>query len=80
VASPRYCEGATQNSHKRLLQLVGPRGEPAPTHVSGADLVAPIGGCQMGGPHRASGPASGAFAAIFAVFALRACRRRRGRL
>jgi hypothetical protein len=80
VASPRYCEGSTQNSHKRLLQLVGPRGEPAPPHVTGADLVAPIGGCQMGGARRASGPTSGAFAALLAVFALRACRRRRGRL
>jgi hypothetical protein len=80
VASPRYCEGATQNSHKRLLQLVGARGEPAPTRLGATELSAPAMGCQMGGARRGTGALSGLWAAALAVFALRACGRRRGRL
>jgi matrixin len=80
VASPRYCEGQTQNSHRRLLQLVGPRGEPSPAQLAGTDLTGSVGGCQLGGPRRASRAISGLWGAVLAVFALRACRRRRGRL
>jgi hypothetical protein len=80
VASPRYCDGQTQNSHKRLLQLVGARGEPAPARFNSQDQTAPAMGCQVGGAGRGRAAIPEAFTALLAVFALRACRRRRGRL
>jgi hypothetical protein len=81
VASPIYCDQHTQNSHRRLLELVGPRGEITnPSEVGMPDLATSAGGCQVGGARRGSQGISGLWVAIAAVFALRACRRRRGRL
>jgi hypothetical protein len=80
VASPRFCTGQTQNSHRRLLELVGAwRGDFRSTDLTPGDGGEP-GGCTVAGARRASGAISGVWAAFVALFAVRACRRRRGRL
>jgi hypothetical protein len=80
VASPRFCDPQTQNSHQRLLQLVGARGDTSPSEVGSTELAAPAGGCQVAKARRASGANPGVWAALLAVFAVCACGRRRGRL
>jgi hypothetical protein len=58
VASPRYCDGQTQNSHRRLLELVGAwTGGLKPTEVAPAALAPPAMGCSHGeGAARQRGP------------------------
>jgi hypothetical protein len=89
VASPKFCGADTQNSHRRLLALLGPwRGGEKPDDpvlsASPASLAAheATGGCAMGGrlSRRASEGIFSLPGGLALVFALRACRRRRGRL
>jgi hypothetical protein len=90
VASPRYCSDQTQNSHRRLLDLLGawagpdkPMGGPVIADSLGAgdevDARAPTGGCTVAGSgaQRAN---PGLWLAALTLFALRACRRRSGGL
>jgi hypothetical protein len=84
VASPKYCDGTTQNSHRRLLELVGAwkggdkaAAQALPTTVQAQDVM---GGCSAAGTQRSNGGSWGLFGALLLVFALRACGRRGGRL
>lgn len=88
VASPRYCRQETQNSHRLLLELVGPwpggdKPVEGPVSASGmaaleAGVPVPPGGCALAGAGaRRAKPLPWL---VLAVFALRACGRRRGRL
>jgi hypothetical protein len=83
VASPRYCDGETQNSHRRLLELVGAwqggdkaaaaQSLPPPQEVRQAM------GCSAAGAQRGTAAAWTLLATGMLVFTLRACgRRRRG--
>jgi hypothetical protein len=82
VASPNLCGPQTQNSHQLLLKLLGAwTGGPKPVD-DGADPSDPPpleGGCTIGA-RRANQPAGGGALVLGVVFALRACRRRRGSL
>jgi hypothetical protein len=88
VASPKYCGRDTQNSHRRLLELVGAWGgadKPidAVLPAGSASLASDaMGGCAMAGTdaHRANEVFSSGFPALLLLFALGACGRRRGRL
>jgi hypothetical protein len=84
VASPQYCEQQTQNSHRRLLELLGAWAggdKSSALAITGTDVVnGSMGGCSLAGPQRAKGRVSGALLAGLTVFALRACGRRRRRL
>lgn len=81
VASPRYCESQTQNSHRRLLELVGAwTGGEKPTEVGPASLATPATGCGMAGAQRASQGFSRVALVLLLVLTRRACGRRRGRL
>jgi hypothetical protein len=85
VAKPRFCGSATQNSHRRLLEILGPwMGGPKPSSdfpamaEDGTDTL--VGGCSVGSTRSGGGGLGSAASALALVFALRACRRRRGRL
>jgi hypothetical protein len=91
VASPKYCGQDIQNSHRRLLELVGAwEGPEKPmflpeTPPEEAEVMPepPLGGCTVAGrpgARRANGGLGGAGLVLLAVFALGACGRRRGRL
>jgi hypothetical protein len=82
VASPRYCESQTQNSHRRLLELVGAwTGGDKPTEVGPTSLATPPAtGCEMVGARRASQGFSRVALVLLLVLTRRACGRRRGRL
>jgi hypothetical protein len=82
VASPNLCGPKTQNSYRRLLELVGPwtgGAKPIDQVQVETDSVDPpplSGGCSLGA-RRGSG---GGALAVALLFALQACRRRRGGL
>ena len=88
VAMPKYCAPSTQNSHRRLLSLMGawPGGDKpmdAPTTVSGAGtvLARPMGGCAVApGVRRGKGGFFAPAAVILLMLAVGPCRQRRGRL
>jgi hypothetical protein len=90
VASPKFCGADTQNSHRRLLQLLGawPGGDKPDDPVltasdtGGTEAHEAMGGCAVGGHFsRRATEATIAWPGTLAlVFALRACRRRRRRL
>jgi hypothetical protein len=80
VASPKYCDGDIQNSHRRLLQLVGAwkGGDKATAQAIAASHEEPaevMGGCSAAGTQRSSAGPWGPFGALLLVFALRACGR-----
>jgi hypothetical protein len=85
VASPNLCGPVTQNSHRRLLELLGPwpggdkRIDELPA-LQDQPLPPIEGGCAVARARRANGSIGLGGAAPGALFALRACRRRRGRL
>jgi len=81
VASPRYCDGTTQNSHRRLLELVGAwqGGDKTAAQALSEPAVREAMGCSAAGAQRATEGAWTPLATAMLVFALRACgRRRRG--
>jgi hypothetical protein len=85
VAKPRFCGSTTQNSHRRLLEILGPwTGGPKPSGDfaamadEGTEVI--MGGCSAGSTPRGGAGLGSAASALALVFALRACRRRRGRL
>jgi hypothetical protein len=82
VASPNLCGPTTQNSHRRLMALLGPwtGGVKLVDDAPDGDPPPLEGGCAMGGAHRSRGAATPAALGIIALFVMRACRRRRGRL
>jgi hypothetical protein len=84
VASPNLCGPVTQNSHRRLLELLGPwPGGDKPIDELPPPVEAPLpfeGGCAVAPAHHANGSTGLGGAALGLLFALRACRRRRGRL
>lgn len=82
VASPKYCSGETQNSHRRLLELVGARREGAAEAqaLPGNPEAHPAMGCAVDRAQRGRGGLFAVFTAALMVLALRACGRRGGRL
>jgi hypothetical protein len=84
VGSPRYCGQSTQNSHRRLLDLLGAwtgGDKPVDMLPVAADVAAaPAMGCALGGARRANDAITGAWGLALILFAVRACGRRRGRL
>jgi hypothetical protein len=82
VASPRYCDGETQNSHRRLLELVGAwkGGDKTAAQALPPPEAREAMGCSAAGAQRATEGGPTAFVTALLVFALRACERRRRRL
>jgi MYXO-CTERM domain-containing protein len=88
VAAPRYCPGDTQNSHRRLLELVGPWpggdkgiGAPEPAGTTPGDAAEAVAaGCAVASGRAPAGGGQAAAVLLALLFAVRACRRRAGRL
>jgi hypothetical protein len=86
VASPKYCQNATQNSHRRLLELVGawpggPKPDDDAVALTATAEEAPAMGCSMGaGAQRGRGGLPALCLVALMLFAVRPCRRRCGSL
>jgi hypothetical protein len=81
VASPNLCGPQTQNSYRRLLEVLGPwtggdKSVNQPVVAENPDPPPLEGGCALGGTRRGNGPVTLGMAAFCLVFAMRACRRR----